>query len=393
MAHAPSFIDCDTHFVPLRAMEHIARLHPQVFQFDPGEADPGWIRLLVNGRVLVQSRAGADIAGAGSHGRVDFHTKLASVEQEDPDAVQVLGFQQGITSTNWAPAVGNDLARALNDGVHELLQESPHRDRFIPVCFVYLPWVEEAIRELKRCAPLGFKGVFIGSLNQPYGDLSLGSQGLWRLYEALNELDMPLLYHAAEKQSRDWSSYNWGSIVNPSIVGASHPALQNVGELGLLYGFPFTYACEIANLIFSGTLDRFPRLRFAFLEGRLPSYTPALMDALDQVRHHSLSYKPRRKASEYFADHIYPACTANERFLPYAVQAWPEHTFIAGSDYPHADASGTFPHTVRLIRANALLSEMDKERILWRNAARLFGLSFEEPGATSDAGLPAAARR
>jgi predicted TIM-barrel fold metal-dependent hydrolase len=45
---------------------------------------------------------------------------------------------------------------------------------------------------------------------------------------------------------------------------------------------------------------------------------------------------------------------------------------VLGSDYPHADASGTWPNSVRMIRDNAKLSEVDKEKILAGNARRFF---------------------
>jgi uncharacterized protein len=181
---------------------------------------------------------------------------------------------------------------------------------------------------------------------------------------------MPIIYHSSIKAWRDWTSYNLKTINLSTMVGTNNAALQRVNELGLLYALPFTYACDIATLIFSRIFDEFPNLRICTLEGRVPSFVPALMDALDQVR--AKRHRIKRKPSEYFTHHIYPGATANEKYLHHTIAAWPEHNIVVGSDYPHADASGTWPNSVRLIRENPNLSESDKRRVLVDNARRLF---------------------
>lgn len=363
-----SFIDCDTHFLPSQALEKLARLHPDFFRLNVEE---DWVRFSYQGRIIAESRAGGEIAGASKHGHLYLERKAQDMDREDPRSVQILGYAQSICGTLYTPAIGADVCRALNEGVEELLEGSNVRHRFIPVAATYLPWVEAAVREIKRTHKLGFKAVFLGPIREPYADLSLGSQGIWKIYETLNDLDMPVVYHTSNRQWKDWSSYNYKTINIPELVGASHAALQRVGDLGLLYGLPFTYACDIAELIFSGTLDQFPNLRFCLLEGRVASYIPALFDSLEQVRLDRLNYKIERRPREYLT-HFYPAVTANEKWLHHTVEAWPDHNMVLGSDYPHADASGTWPNSVRMIRENSKLSEADRERILVGNARRFF---------------------
>ncbi|MGH9856486.1 MAG: amidohydrolase family protein [Acidobacteriota bacterium] len=363
-----SFIDCDTHFLPMQALEKLARLHPDFFRLT---VDESWVRFSYRGRIIAESRAGGEISGASEHGHLYLEKKVQDMDREDPRSVQILGFAQSICGTLYPPGVGADVCRSLNDGVADMMEKSPVRHRFIPVAAIYLPWVEASIREIQRAHKNGFKGVFLGPIREPYGDLSLGSQGIWNIYEVLNDLDMPVIYHSSNRQWKDWSSYDYKTINIPEMVGANHKALQRVGDLGLLYGLPFTYACDMAELIFSGTLDQFSNLRFCFLEGRVASYIPALMDSLNQVRLKRLSQKIQRPPSEYL-QHFYPAVTANEKWLHHTVEAWPDHNMVLGSDYPHADASGTWPNSVRMIQNNSKLSDADKERILVGNARKLF---------------------
>jgi predicted TIM-barrel fold metal-dependent hydrolase len=362
-----SFIDCDTHFLIISALEKLARVYPQHFQLIVEEK---LIRFLYEGRVIHRSRAEDDILGASSHGRLDLDTKIEDMNREDPKCVQVLGFDQGVLISHYPPGIGADVCRALNDGVVELLESSKSRNRFIPVAAIYFPWVEDAVREIRRAHSLGFKGVFLTATGERYADFDLGSESLWPIYEALNEFDMPIIYHSSIKAWRDWTSYNLKTINLSTMVGTNNAALQRVNELGLLYALPFTYACDIATLIFSRIFDEFPNLRICTLEGRVPSFVPALMDALDQVR--AKRHRIKRKPSEYFTHHIYPGATANEKYLHHTIAAWPEHNIVVGSDYPHADASGTWPNSVRLIRENPNLSESDKRRVLVDNARRLF---------------------
>jgi predicted TIM-barrel fold metal-dependent hydrolase len=330
------------------------------------------IRFLYEGRVIHRSRVGEDIVGSSSHGRLDLDVKVEDMNKEDPDCIQVLGFDQNVVISMYPPGIGADVCRALNDGVVEMLERSKYRYRFIPVAAVYFPWVQEAVREIRRTHALGFKGVFLTATGERYSDFDLGAQSLWPIYEALNELNMPIIYHSSIKAWRDWSSYNLKTINLSTMVGTNHSALQICNELGLLYALPFTYACDIATLIFSRTLDEFPNLRICTLEGRVPSYVPALMDSLDQVRwkRHKIKMKP----SEYFTRHIYPGGTANEKWLHHTIEAWPEHNIVVGSDYPHADASGTWPNSMRLIQQNPNLSDSDKHKMLVSNAQRLFAL-------------------
>jgi predicted TIM-barrel fold metal-dependent hydrolase len=363
-----SFIDCDTHFLVMSALESLAKTYPNHFQLT---VDKDVIKFLYEGRVIHRSRKGEDIVGSSVHGRLDLDTKVEDMNKEDPKCIQVLGFDQNVLISMYPPGIGADVCRALNDGVIEMLERSKYRDRFIPVSAVYFPWVEEAVREIRRTHDLGFKGIFLTATGERYQDFDLSAQSLWPIYEALNELNMPIIYHSSIKAFRDWTSYNLKTINLSTMVGTNHPALRICNELGLLYALPFTYACDIASLIFSRTFDEFPNLRICTLEGRVPSYVPALMDSLDQVRwkRHKIKMKP----SEYFNRHIYPGGTANEKWLHHTIEAWPEHNIVVGSDYPHADASGTWPNSMRLIQQNSKLSETDKYQILVGNARRLFG--------------------
>jgi predicted TIM-barrel fold metal-dependent hydrolase len=372
-----AFIDCDTHFLPLRAVQRLAQLHPS-FRLN---MQRDVIRFYYNDRVVADSYADnlqsafLDFAPDPSVDAVTrtLESRVAQMDLEGPGGLSVFGFSQAFCSTNYPPGIGTDVCETLNDATLELLEGSAVRDRFLPVAAIYLPWVPMAAREVRRAHELGFQGIFLGPIWEPHEDLCLGSSALWPVYEAIEAYDMPIVYHSSNRPNKDWAGYQWKTTNAAAMVGSQHPAIGMVQDFALLMGLPFTYSLDIAGLIFSGTLDRFPNLRFCLLEGRMPSFFPALMDALDQARPRTLNFKLQRKPSEY-ASHFYPAVTATERWLHLTAQAWPDHNMVLGTDFPHTDASGTWPDSVRLINDHPDLSAEDKYRILAGNARRLFNI-------------------
>ena len=81
----------------------------------------------------------------------------------------------------------------------------------------------------------------------------------------------------------------------------------------------------------------------------------------------------KKEPSAYF-EQLYVAAIAWEDYLPNMVEIWPDHNIIIGSDFDHGDAISTWPNTVAPIKAMKGISELDKEKILGGNAARILGI-------------------
>jgi predicted TIM-barrel fold metal-dependent hydrolase len=150
-------------------------------------------------------------------------------------------------------------------------------------------------------------------------------------------------------------------------------------------GFPLTYMVSAARLIFSGVLDRFPTLKFAFFEGGI-GWVPWLMETLNAhtlgeaaistavMQFYAGKQKLKKSPSEYF-DQFFIAAVSWEKYLPETIKGWPNHNIIIGSDFDHRDAVATWPRTVEVIKAMKNLSAEDKEKVLGGNAMRLFGMN------------------
>jgi len=103
-----SFIDCDTHFLPMQALEKLALLHPDFFRLT---VDEDWVRFTYQGRIIAESRAGGEIAGASKHGHLYLEKKAQDMDREDPRSAQILGFAQSICGTLYPAGIGADVCR------------------------------------------------------------------------------------------------------------------------------------------------------------------------------------------------------------------------------------------------------------------------------------------
>jgi aminocarboxymuconate-semialdehyde decarboxylase len=344
-------IDCDSHYWPI---DFLARVdHPGKGRIE--REDDTTVSFYRDGELIQRFR----------NTRWDLALRKAAMDREGFDA-QVLLPDSLPFLYEINHSLGLRLATAYNDHVAAAIANEP---RFIGACWIYLPDMDAALAELQRAAKLGLRAV---KLSGGFADEDLDGEALWPLYEAAEALDIPLLFHPIERAFEDQTGHPW-------LIGAERDA--GMRFLATTLGFPFTYMHSIARLIYSGTLDRFPNLRFAFLKGGA-GWVPFLRDQLDRTAAHRAfrshatkkGLKLRRKPSEYF-ERFYVAANAGEPYLADTVRHWPEHRLIVGSGFDLPDIGATWPATVEKIQSQNGLSVFDQDLILGGNAQRLFGLS------------------
>jgi aminocarboxymuconate-semialdehyde decarboxylase len=156
-------------------------------------------------------------------------------------SVQVLSTVP-VMFSYWAkPADGLEISRFLNDHIAEVVRQHPKR--FIGLGTVPLQAPELAIEELERCKKLGLVGVQIGTnINQK----NLGDDEFFEFFEACEKLGMAVFVHPWEMMGAGDMQKYW---------------------LPWLVGMPAESSRAICSLIFSGVLERLPRLRICFAHG------------------------------------------------------------------------------------------------------------------------------
>jgi aminocarboxymuconate-semialdehyde decarboxylase len=239
-----------------------------------------------------------------------------------------------------------ELARFHNDQLSELVKKYP--DRFAAMATLPLQDPDEALKELTRATKtLGLRGVEIGS---HVGKRELGDEVFWPIYKALEDLNMPILIH-------------------PHHVAGLDRLLDFY--LNNLIGNPLDTTIAAAKLIFSGVLEKYPRLKIILAHGG--GQFPYIIGRWD----HGYTVRPEckekihRSPMAYFKNFYFDTITHNLDALRYLVSIAGSDHVLLGTDYPYDMADENPVQTVsQLTRIKAA----DRQKIMRENAIALFGL-------------------
>jgi len=185
----------------------------------------------------------------------------------------ILGFG-GQRSAKVDPALRLVCVQIYNDAMAEFQQESSQR--LFPMAL--LPWwdIELAVAEGERVAQLGLRGVNINSDPHVHTDIhgkalpDLGDRYWDPLWELCCDKDLPVNFHiGASEQSIDWyGDQGWPSLPKDERHGAGGSMLFfNNGRI-------------MASIIYSGLLDRYPKLKFVSVESGV-GWIPFFLESLD----------------------------------------------------------------------------------------------------------------
>ena len=130
------------------------------------------------------------------------------------------------------------------------------------------------------------------------------------------------------------------------------------------------FAC--ADMIYGGVMERFPKLKVAFLEGNC-AWLPWLLWRMGEyaeltgvAEHPEMKLEPL----EYFQRQCWGAVECDEvmspRFIP---EFGLEDNIVFSTDYPHLDVK--YPHAVESFLEYCPSAIRAKRKYLWDNCARL----------------------
>jgi predicted TIM-barrel fold metal-dependent hydrolase len=185
---------------------------------------------------------------------------------------------------------------------------------------------------------------------------SLHENRFMKVFAALEERGLPIAFHSG-----------------PSWSGQEFETLNRFLSVHAL-GFPFNAMLHLTNMVINGIPERFPGLRFIFMECGV-TWLPFIASRLDTEYLMRPSEAPllRRLPSEYIAEFFHTSQplehTSDEQMGVNLKLIDAEHRLLYASDYPHQDFD--HPSTIADLRCIPMPA---RERILGRNAAELFGL-------------------
>lgn len=279
----------------------------------------------------------------------------------------ILGFG-GQASAKVDPELRLASTQIYNDAMAEVQQESG--DRLFPMAL--LPWwdVKEAVKECERTHAMGLRGININSDPHLHKDEDgnyipdLASPHWDPLWEACASMNLPINFHiGASEQSIDWmGTQGWPSLTRDLRAGIAGSMLF------------FNNAKVIANLIFSGSLDRYPSLKFVSVESGI-GWIPFLMEALDyQLTEIADTKKFDLKPSEYFQRNFYSCFWFEKDDIAHTVRQVGIDNVLFETDFPHP--TSLYPIDNLEDRLSSLTAE-ERAKVLSLNAAKLYNISLE----------------
>ena len=244
------------------------------------------------------------------------------------------------------PKAAVRLASLVNDEFREAMDG--YGRRFVALATLPLNDPAASVAELRRaCGALGMRGAMLFS---NVNGVALSDRRFWPLYEAANELRAVLYIHPT----------------NPANV-----ELMKDYWLMPLVGFLFDTTLAAASLVFSGVVERFPRIRWALTH--MGGAIPYLAERLDRGYRAFSECRANipRPPGDYLRRFYYDTVNFDPDAVQLAVKFAGADRILAGSDYPHQ--IGSIPLMLETLGRTGL-PDGTRTAILGDNAARLLAL-------------------
>ena len=248
------------------------------------------------------------------------------------------------------------LFRTYNDWVAEFCK--PYPDRLKCIALLNVDEVEVGIKELERCAKLGFSGALIPV--HPLAEKPYNMPEYEPLWATAQDLGMPLSLHV--------------------ITNRPGPGQENSNTTGSA-----AFSCNrdhwvkmsLSHIIFTGVFERYPKLIVGSIEHEL-GWAPFFLEQLD----YSYTQRPQKPEWHRFKDGMLPSDYFHRNvFMSFqgdALGVRDRHligvdNLLWGSDYPHPES--TFPRSQQILEEILVdCTEEEKGKIAGGNAARVYHL-------------------
>ena len=330
---------------------------------------------------ICDGQKGFDVAGTGALAGVRFEEPEKLSRQAHVEDVRPGGYIpeehikdmdiDGIDVSIVYPSVGlllysvpdgellSSTFRTYNDWVGEFCSAIPKRLKAIAMLNV--DDVQQGVKELERCAKMGFVGAMIPVYPpeaRPYDKPEYDP-----LWAAAQDLGIPISLHIATNRPGPGQEFQDLDTQKPAFISNAD----------------YWVRMSLANIIFSGVFERYPKLQVGSVEQDL-AWVPFFLNRIDytytqRVQEFFQGYRFKEGAlpSDFFHSNVFlgfqeDALGIRDRHIIGVDQ------LLWGGDYPHTES--TFPRSQEILEEILVdCTEEEKAKIVGGNSARLYNLN------------------
>jgi predicted TIM-barrel fold metal-dependent hydrolase len=272
----------------------------------------------------------------------DIEGRLRHMDELGVDIQVLYPTTMALGELTRKPDVDVAMSRSYNRWMADVWRQGGGRLRWIAVPGVLN--MECALDQVRWSVDHGACGLMLRGFER---DRLVSNPYFFPLYELAQELNVPVTVHAGN-----------ATLSYETLVAGS---AWNSAKVPVLSAFH--------HVLYDGLPDRFPRLRWGFIEaaaGWLPYMITDLRRRL--VR----DGRPPMKERPLADNRVYVACQTNDD-LPYVINCVGEDNLVIGSDYGHSDTSSEL-EALQTLQETTSLPERVVHKILEDNPKALYGL-------------------
>jgi predicted TIM-barrel fold metal-dependent hydrolase len=294
-----------------------------------------------------------------AHARLEYLDSIGVWAQALYPNVAGFGNQQFLALED--PELMLACVRAYNDFLIDWCAADSRR--LLPISATPFWDVDAAVVEVRRCAELGHRGVLFTGEPQLYHLPYLGDPHWDPFWAAVQDLGLPISFHIG--------SGDFQSGFTPARIKAHGAGATRVATSVQLF---LDNGTQIADLLMSGVLARFPRLEFISVESGV-GFLPFILEAADYAYEDGKVWLERpyfeMKPSEYFRRQVFGCWFFEEHTVAGVIEAIGADRILFETDYPHPIC--LYGNVAEKIEAGLAGQPDDvRHRILWENAATLY---------------------
>jgi len=236
--------------------------------------------------------------------------------------------------------------------------------RLLPITSIPFWDVAAAVKEVRRCAPMGHKGILFTGEPQYFGKPLLGDPHWNPLWEVACELDLPISFHIGSGDMAE-------GLLKDKM--AAYGKMAAFAELAV--DIFLRNGVQMNDLLISGVLARYPKIKFVSVESGI-GWIPFVLEAMDyQFQGNSVAEEhPEfdRLPSEYFKRNVY-ACYWFEQTAPRRLlDKVGVDNILFETDFPHPTSLYGEEVHARIKGGLSDCEEPVRHKILWENAQKLY---------------------